>query len=113
MVLNPPPAGGEFSPNRADGPLVLTVGGQLKQLSAADFPVPAEPVDRLRIPASFSERSPKHRRDLVSAMRSKVDGRERSPQRAVAAPVPRTMSRNGAVAPRVRDDLARQKAGPF
>jgi ATP-dependent RNA helicase HelY len=53
---------------------VLTAHGQLKQLSAVDFPVPADPVDRLRIPASFSERSPKHRRDLVSAMRSKVAG---------------------------------------
>jgi ATP-dependent RNA helicase HelY len=79
VVLNPPPAGDEFSPNRADGPLVLTVGGQLKQLSAADFPVPAGPVDRLRVPASFSERSPKHRRDLVSAMRSKVEGRPTDP----------------------------------
>jgi ATP-dependent RNA helicase HelY len=79
VVLNPPPAGDEFSPNRADGPLVLTVGGQLKQLSAADFPVPAEPVDRLSVPKSFSERSPKHRRDLVSAMRSKIAGREQDP----------------------------------
>jgi ATP-dependent RNA helicase HelY len=79
VVLNPPPAGDEFSPNRADGPLVLTVGGQLKQLSAADFPAPAEPVDRIRIPQSFSERSPKHRRDLVSAMRSKIHGRELEP----------------------------------
>jgi ATP-dependent RNA helicase HelY len=79
VVLNPPPAGGEFSPHRADGPLVLTIGGQLKQLSAADFPVPAVPVDRLRIPNSFSERSPKHRRDLVSSMRSKVGGRAADP----------------------------------
>ncbi|HEY3880451.1 MAG TPA: DEAD/DEAH box helicase [Trebonia sp.] len=75
VVLNPPPASGEFSPNRADGPLVLTVGGQLKQLSSADFPVPADPVDRIRIPKSFSERSPKHRRDLVAAMRSRIEGR--------------------------------------
>jgi ATP-dependent RNA helicase HelY len=79
VVLNPPPAGAEFSPNRSDGPLVLTVHGQLKQLSAADFPVPASPVDRLRIPASFSERSPKHRKDLVAAMRSKIDGRGGDP----------------------------------
>src|ERR1700761_5111877 len=79
VVLNPPPAGDEFSPNRADGPLVLTGGGQLKQLSAVDFPVPADPVDRIRIPNSFSERSPKHRRDLVSAMRSKIAGREFDP----------------------------------
>jgi len=81
VVLTPPPADDEFSPNRADGPLVLTGHGQLKQLSAADFPVPAEPVERLRIPNSFSERSPKHRRDLVSAMRSKVEGRDLSPRR--------------------------------
>src|SRR6201996_1138030 len=79
VVLNPPPASGEFSPNRADGPLVLTLGGQLKQLSAGDFPVPAEPVDRMRIPNSFSERSPKHRRDLVSAMRAKVEDTEAHP----------------------------------
>jgi ATP-dependent RNA helicase HelY len=76
VVLNPPPAEGGFSPNRADGPLVLTEHGQLKQLSAADFPVPAEPVEHLRIPNSFSERSPKHRRDLVSSMRSKIAGRD-------------------------------------
>jgi ATP-dependent RNA helicase HelY len=77
VVLTPPPAGDDFlSPHRADGPLVLTSHGQLKQLSAADFPVPAEPLDRLRVPNSFSERSPKHRRDLVSAMRSKIEGRD-------------------------------------
>jgi ATP-dependent RNA helicase HelY len=81
VVLNPPPAGDQFSQNRADGPLVLTIQGQLKQLSAADFPVPADPVDRVRIPNSFSERSPKHRRDLVSAMRSKIAGRELDPSR--------------------------------
>ncbi|HEY6493416.1 MAG TPA: DEAD/DEAH box helicase [Trebonia sp.] len=79
VVLKPPPAGDEFSPNRADGPLVLTVQGQLKQLSAADFPVPADPIDHLRIPNSFSERSPKHRRDLVSAMRSRIEGRSSEP----------------------------------
>ena len=79
VVLNPPPADGGFSPNRADGPLVLTAQGQLKQLSAADFPEPADPLDRLRVPNSFSERSPKHRRDLVSAMRSKMAGRDLAP----------------------------------
>jgi ATP-dependent RNA helicase HelY len=83
VVLAPPPAGHSSggSPvalrsGSADGPLVLTSDGQVKQLWAADFPVPAEPVERLRIPGSFSERSPKHRRDLVSAMRSKLAGRE-------------------------------------
>jgi ATP-dependent RNA helicase HelY len=73
VVLEPPPRA--ESPVRADGPLVLTGHGQLKQLSAADFPVPAEPVERLRVPNWFSERSAKHRRDLVSSMRSKLAGR--------------------------------------
>jgi ATP-dependent RNA helicase HelY len=76
VVLAPPPASGVSPPARADGPLVLTASGQLKQLSAADFPVPAEPVERLRVPASFSARSPKHRRDLVSSMRSKLAARD-------------------------------------
>jgi ATP-dependent RNA helicase HelY len=83
VVLAPPPAGqlsGDspiaFRSGGADGPLVLTSAGQVKQLWAADFPAPAEPVERVRIPGSFSERSPKHRRDLVSAMRSKLAGQE-------------------------------------
>jgi ATP-dependent RNA helicase HelY len=75
VVLAPAPTPGEFTGRaHGDGPLVLTMQGQLKQLSATDFPVPAEPVEHLRVPASFSERSPKHRRDLVSAMRSKLAG---------------------------------------
>ncbi len=73
VVLAPPPAA-DSPAARADGPLVLTAQGQLKQLSAADFPVPAQPVERLRVPSGFSERSPKHRRDLVSSMRSKLAG---------------------------------------
>jgi ATP-dependent RNA helicase HelY len=76
VVLRPPSSRDDFTASRADGLLVLTAQGQLKQLSAADFPVPVEPVDRVRVPSSFSERSPKHRRDLVSAMRSKVEGRD-------------------------------------
>jgi ATP-dependent RNA helicase HelY len=76
VVLSPPPAGDVSAPARADGPLVLTASGQLKQLSAADFPVPAEPVERLRVPPSFSARSPKHRRDLVSSMRNKLAARD-------------------------------------
>ncbi len=76
VVLRPPSTGDDFSTHRADGPFVLTAQGQLKQLSAVDFPIPAEPVDRIKVPGAFSERSPKHRRDLVSAMRSKVAGRE-------------------------------------
>jgi ATP-dependent RNA helicase HelY len=56
--------------------LVLTSGRQVRRLTAADFTVPAEPIDRIRIPAWFSERSPKHRRDLSVTVRDKLAGRE-------------------------------------
>ncbi|HWG01560.1 MAG TPA: DEAD/DEAH box helicase [Trebonia sp.] len=75
VVLAPPPSGDDFSVrHHGDGPLVLTIAGQVKQLSAMDFTAPVQPVESVRIPNSFSERSPKHRRDLVSAMRSKLAG---------------------------------------
>ena len=57
-------------------PLVLTAGRQVKRLSLVDFPVPVTAIDRLRIPNSFSARSPVHRRDLASTMRNKVAGRD-------------------------------------
>ena len=41
MVLAPPPAAGALSCPPADHPLVLTTQERLKQLSAANFPVPA------------------------------------------------------------------------
>jgi len=58
------------------GPLVLTAAHQVKRLSAADFPVPAEVIDRIRIPSSFSPRSPQHRRDLASTVRNRLAGRD-------------------------------------
>jgi ATP-dependent RNA helicase HelY len=65
---------------RLDGshplPLVLTASRQVRRLSMADFPVPATVVDRIRIPGWFSARSPKHRRDLAAAVRSKVADRD-------------------------------------
>ena len=64
-------------PGTADGsplPLVLTAGRQVKRLSAADFPEPATVLDRVRIPAAFSARSPRARRDLASTVRNKLAG---------------------------------------
>src|SRR5215510_10185832 len=55
-------------------PLVLTAGRQVKRLSAADFPEPATVLDRVRIPAAFSARSPRARRDLASTVRNKLAG---------------------------------------
>ncbi|HEY1004713.1 MAG TPA: hypothetical protein VGD83_34260, partial [Streptosporangiaceae bacterium] len=57
------------------GPLVLTEGRQVKRLAVADFPVPAEVIDKIRIPGSFSPRSPQHRKDLASTMRNRLASR--------------------------------------
>jgi ATP-dependent RNA helicase HelY len=54
------------------GPLVLTEGRQVKRLAMADFPVPAEVIDKIRIPGSFSPRSPQHRKDLAATMRNRL-----------------------------------------
>src|SRR6516162_7845566 len=62
-------------------PLVLTAGRQVRRLSAADFPVPVQPIDRVRIPNWFSARSPKHRRDLAASVQTKLAGREKGPPR--------------------------------
>jgi len=66
------------SPHAADPPglLVLTAGRQVKRLTAADFPVPVTPIDRVRIPSWFSARSAKHRRDLASTVRNKLAGHD-------------------------------------
>ncbi|HZE33146.1 MAG TPA: DEAD/DEAH box helicase [Actinoallomurus sp.] len=57
-------------------PLVLTVNRQVKQLALMDFRGPVEPVERVRIPPSFSRKSPQHRRDLASTLRNKTAGIE-------------------------------------
>jgi ATP-dependent RNA helicase HelY len=89
LVLDPGLAGGKGA-RRGSGdsapagagqanqpmPLVLTASRQVRRLSVADFPVPATVVDRIRIPGWFSARSPKHRRDLAAAVRSKVADRD-------------------------------------
>jgi ATP-dependent RNA helicase HelY len=59
-------------------PLVLTANRQVKRLSMADFPVPVSPIERIRIPPSFSPRSPAARRDLASTVRNRLAGRDLS-----------------------------------
>jgi len=57
-------------------PLVLTADRhQVKRLSVADFPVPVNPIERIRIPPSFSPRSAAARRDLASTVRNRLAGR--------------------------------------
>ena len=65
-----------FTDFAGPGPLVLTEARQVKRLAVADFPVPAEVIDKIRIPGSFSPRSPQHRKDLAATMRNRLASRE-------------------------------------
>jgi ATP-dependent RNA helicase HelY len=62
----------------ADGdgprPFVVTAGRQARRLSLVDFPVPVEPMLRMRVPRTFNARNPQQRRDLASALRQKTAG---------------------------------------
>ncbi|HEY2552556.1 MAG TPA: DEAD/DEAH box helicase [Streptosporangiaceae bacterium] len=73
-----------LEPSTADGqplPLVLTENRQVKRLSLADFPVPVQAIERIRVPASFSARSANHRRDLAATVRNKLAGHDLSRSR--------------------------------
>ncbi|MFC7217877.1 DEAD/DEAH box helicase [Streptomyces polyrhachis] len=86
--LVPGRTAGQRGADHFDGPrpLVLTADRQVKRLNAADFPVPVEPLERMRIPKSFNARSPQSRRDLASALRTKVGHFEPERQRKRRAP---------------------------
>ena len=66
IVLDPGNGGGSDGPR----PTVLTAERQVRRLSLADFPVPVESLDRLRIPKTFNPRSPASRRDLAATLRN-------------------------------------------
>ncbi|MGK5447340.1 DEAD/DEAH box helicase [Streptomyces radiopugnans] len=95
LVLDPGVPAGRSHGHRGwdhhDGPrpLVLTAARQVKRLASMDFPVPVEPLERMRIPKSFNPRSPQSRRDLASALRTKAGhhepGHTRRRQRSEAA----------------------------
>jgi ATP-dependent RNA helicase HelY len=60
----------------------------VKRLPAADFPVPAVVLDRVRIPPAFSPRSPQHRRDLAATVRNRLAAQPAGGRREVPAPPP-------------------------
>lgn len=69
-------------------PLVLTEDKWAGRVSAADFPVPAQPLGRMRLPRRVDHRTARTRRDLASALRSTgitVPGRPRRDRRSRAA----------------------------
>jgi ATP-dependent RNA helicase HelY len=51
-------------------PLVLSEDRWAGRLSAADFPVPVEPLGRMRLPKNVDHRTPRVRRDLASSLRN-------------------------------------------
>jgi ATP-dependent RNA helicase HelY len=95
-------------------PVVLTANRQVKRLSVADFPGPATVLDRVRIPATFSARSPQHRRDLVSTVRNKLAdrgpqrGRDPAPEPSDQADLRRRLRQHPCHACADREDHARQ-----
>jgi ATP-dependent RNA helicase HelY len=87
VVLQPGlyPGAGNGRP-AGPGPLVLTESRQVKRLAVADFPVPPEVIDKIRIPGSFSPRSPQHRRDLTATMRNRLGSHHPDGARPVRRP---------------------------
>jgi ATP-dependent RNA helicase HelY len=65
----------EPAADRQPLPLVLTESRQVKRLAPTDIGVPVSAIEWVRIPPSFSARSPSHRRDLAATVRNEVAGR--------------------------------------
>ena len=80
LVLDP----GLGEDSSAPRPLVLTVDRQVRRLSVTDFPTAVTPLDRMRIPRTFSARSATSRRDLASALRERAAGLDLPRPRRVA-----------------------------
>jgi len=53
-------------------PLVVTMGRQAKRLAMMDFPVPVEPVGRIRLPKKFEPRNPQQRKQVAESVRQAV-----------------------------------------
>ncbi|MQY27973.1 DEAD/DEAH box helicase [Nocardia aurantia] len=69
-------------------PLVLTEDKWAGRVSAADFPTPAQPLGRMRLPRHVDHRTARARSDLASALRDTgliAPGRQRRGARAKAA----------------------------
>ncbi|MEE2044463.1 hypothetical protein Q7689_13950, partial [Nocardiopsis tropica] len=60
-------------------PRVLTADKQVKRVNASDCTVPGHPSGRMRIPKSFSAKSPRSRQDLASTLRNKLKERGTDP----------------------------------
>ena len=83
-VVIDPDGGGGTGDRR---PVVITADRQLKRLSVVDFTSPVEALAKVRLPKSFSPRSPQSRRDLASSLRNLHldEGPTRPPRKRSAA----------------------------
>jgi ATP-dependent RNA helicase HelY len=63
-------------PSEDPHPLVLTEDRWAGRLSIADFPTPVQVLGRMRLPKRVEHRVPRVRRDLASALRHQVQGRQ-------------------------------------
>lgn len=93
--------------NDLPAPLVLTVDKQVKRVNSSDFTIPVQASQRIRIPKSFSPKSPRSRQDLASTLRNKLK------ERGDAPAVERGRSRRGGHQdPEIARLRAKMKAHP-
>ena len=67
VVVDP----GMRSAREGPRPLVVTLDRQARRLSTVDFPVPVEPLARIKVPRAFNPRNPQQRRDLAASLRDR------------------------------------------
>ncbi|GAB3716286.1 DEAD/DEAH box helicase [Mariniluteicoccus flavus] len=77
VVLDPGVRGHRDEPH----PLVMSEDRTTKRLTLNDFPTPAQPVGRMRIPKKFNVKEPHSRRSMFAAFQSKLREVDRSPER--------------------------------
>ena len=77
VVIDPDPRSDRDGPR----PLVLTEDRHVRRLSLVDFPTPAVPVSRMKVPKQFNAKEPASRRNLAAAFRSKLSTVDLDPSR--------------------------------
>ena len=108
VVLDPGVAGSADAPR----PLVLTASRHSRRLGPVDFPVPVEPITRMRIPKSFNARNAQARRDLASTLRNRAEGLRWQQDTGYRADRPVERVVDDRTDPRVAELRAAMKAHP-
>ncbi|TYL55959.1 DEAD/DEAH box helicase [Nocardioides sp. BGMRC 2183] len=89
-------------------PLVITTQKQGRRLAAPDFPVPVEPVARIKLPKKVDARNPHQRKDLAQAVKEAV----RALPHSVTRPRLEKGTVDGAAAEEIKELRARIRAHP-